>query len=397
MFSLKKVKNKLEKYKFLIMSNKNGDEFMKYIKPNYDESIVSLVNSIKKYFGLTTDKKTLSSVDELLKKEHYKNIILVLYDGLGYNILKRNKDICPFLNKHLYSKIASVFPPTTTAATTSVLTGVDPVVHGFLGWEMYFKDYDDVVTLFLNTSKTTGKKIDGYPGTMNLLPYEAIPQMISQIDGCLGSDVSPFGNVRYESFNLDEMNENIKTICKNGKKNFIYAYYENPDAAMHEEGVNSKKVKDVLKKIDHSFQNLCDSLEDSLILMIADHGHIDCSSIVLSDYEEIFSMLKGTTGLDSRTVSFRVKEEYLDVFPKKIKEILKDDFLLLAHDEIIREKWFGSGKKNKYFEDAIGDYVAIGIGNKCIRYDDSCNTYKSHHSGITEDEVYVPLVVVKRK
>ena len=39
---------------------------------------------------------------------------------------------------------------------------------------------------------------------------------------------------------------------------------------------------------------------------------------------------------------------------------------------------------------------AIATGNKSIRYSDKHEMFKSNHSGITEDEVYVPLVIVKK-
>ena len=68
--------------------------------PDYDNSLLSLISSIENYYGIENKRKTLKIVDETLKND-YKNIIIVLYDGFGYNILKRNKDITPFLNENL--------------------------------------------------------------------------------------------------------------------------------------------------------------------------------------------------------------------------------------------------------------------------------------------------------
>lgn len=368
---------------------------MKYMYPDYDNSLLSLISSIENYYGIENKRKTLKIVDETLKND-YKNIIIVLYDGFGYNILKRNKDITPFLNKNLKCKISSVFPPTTTAATTSVITGLSPLEHGWLGWDMYMKKYDSVVTLFLNREKESGLEIKDYPGTKNILKTTSIIEKISNIDGCLGSYVSPFGNTAYKD--IDEMNDKIIEVTKNNKKNCVYAYYEDPDGTMHEYGTDSIFAKEKFKLIDEKLKDLCEKIDDSLVIMIADHGHINIKEwITLTDYPNIINLLKGTTGIDSRASSFRVKEGKEKEFEKEIKKITKDDFLFLDKEEIIKSKIFGTGIENSLFKDGIGDYMAIATNDKAIRYSDKHSKFKSAHAGITEDEVYVPLVMVSKK
>ena len=369
---------------------------MKWVKPDYNNSIVSLIHSIENYFGVENHQNTLNEVDNLLNTENKKNVIVVLYDGLGYNLLKENIDLCPNLNKHLINKISSVFPPTTTAATTSVMSGLEPVTHGWLGWDMYFKDFDKTITLFLNEEKDTKAPIPNFPGTWELLPYKTVTDKISELPNCLGTVVSPFAKCSYPSYDLKAMNEKVLEICSNDKKNFIYAYFENPDSTLHEFGTDSKEAKEWLKKIDESFKNLVDGLSDSIIFAIADHGHTNVETITLSNHPEVFNMLDGNVGIDGRATSFRVKKEFITIFPEKIKEVLGDDFLLLNHDEVISQKWFGETEENKFFRDGIGDFLAIGIGNKSIRYDERGHEFASTHAGITEDEVYVPLVMVKK-
>lgn len=369
---------------------------MKWVKPNYNNSIVSLVHSIENYFGLGSHENTLKEIETILKQENKKNVILLLYDGLGYNLLEKNKDVCPTLYNHLLGRISSVFPPTTAAATTSVISGLEPISHGWLGWDMYFKDYNEVVTLFLNCEKDSGEAIPNFPGTSFLLPYKSIADKISEKPNCLGTIVSPFSNNKCKSFDIDDLHNKVLDICSNDKHNFIYGYYENPDAFLHKFGTTSKEVREELASIDKSFSNFIVSVEDSLVFVIADHGHTDIETITLSDYPEVFNMLDATTGIDSRAVSFRVKKEFISIFPEKIKEVIKDNFILLSKEEVIKENWFGTTEENKYFRDGIGDFLAIAISNKAIRYDERGHEFASAHAGITEDEVYVPLVLVKK-
>ena len=92
-------------------------------------------------------------------------------------------------------------------------------------------------------------------------------------------------------------------------------------------------------------------------------------------------------------VKYRVKDEYKKTFPIEVKKVLKDDFIIMSKEEVIQNKLYGTGLKNKYFDDALGDYFAIGIGNKAIRYDEKGHMHKSAHSGITVDEMLVPLII----
>ena len=72
------------------------------------------------------------------------------------------------------------------------------------------------------------------------------------------------------------------------------------------------------------------------------------------------------------------------------------DFDLYPMTEIIESKLFGDGEENEIFRDALGDYLAIAKTDKTLIYtgDDILN---SHHAGYTDDEIYVPLIMVKTK
>lgn len=367
---------------------------MQYRYPDYENGLVNLMSSIMSDFHIRTTHTSLKSVDKELKK-NYKNIVLVLFDGLGYNILKRNQDVCSFLNKHLKTHISSVFPSTTMAARTTVESGLNPVEHGWLGWDMYFKEFNAVITLTRNYIKGTKRKPAPYHVAKTLLKYESIVDHINKQPGCHSEKITVYSDRKNESFR--KARKKIKKITKNPFKNYIYFYSNEPDHIEHKYGTDSKEERHVLKKLDKEFQKMCTSLKDTLVLGISDHGHLNCDYITLSDYPEIVKMLDENISIDNRACSFRVKKEYLAVFPKKIKEVLKEDFILMSKDEIIEKKLYGYGKENKYYRDGLGDYFAIGIGNKAIRYDENTKKHKSSHSGLTDEEMLVPLILYRSK
>ena len=69
---------------------------------------------------------------------------------------------------------------------------------------------------------------------------------------------------------------------------------------------------------------------------------------------------------------------------------------MYTKDEVIANKLFGDGEENPLFESAIGDFIAIAEdSNKALVTKDSSMLY-SHHAGYSDDEVYIPLIIIDR-
>ena len=120
------------------------------VKNNYNECLTNLACSIRKYFELDYKHNTLKYIDDLLEEKKPKNVVCILLDGMGSNVIDRilNKD--DFFIKNRKYVLNTVFPATTTAATTSMRTGLNPCEHGWLGWNTYIKPIDKLITLFGN-------------------------------------------------------------------------------------------------------------------------------------------------------------------------------------------------------------------------------------------------------
>lgn len=361
--------------------------------PNYNEGLVNVISSIKKYYGIKTKHNSLKCLDDILKEKRSKNIVLVLFDGLGYNILKRNKRLCPTLNKYLVRSISSTFPSTTMTARTTIESGLNPIEHGWLGWDMYFKKFDKVITLSKNYTADKKEVITDYNIAKTFLKYKSVVSMVDEKEGFKGSKINVYMGSKKDS--LKNAINKIKNICSNNSNNYIYLYIDEPDHTFHKAGVNSIRSKYKLFCLDRKFKKLCKSLDDTTIIALADHGHINVEYITLSNYPDIIKMLDGSPSIDKRACSFRVKKGYKNTFKKELKKILKDDFIILSSKEVDEQKLFGEGVKNKYYADALGDFFVISISNKSIRLNKKVHMHKSSHSGLTLDEMLVPLIIYK--
>ena len=51
------------------------------------------------------------------------------------------------------------------------------------------------------------------------------------------------------------------------------------------------------------------------------------------------------------------------------------------------------GKEHKMFKSCLGDYIAIAIKNKNIKYKRYGKELLANHSGLTKEEIFVPLII----
>ncbi|MBT3754962.1 MAG: phosphodiesterase, partial [Candidatus Cloacimonetes bacterium] len=132
---------------------------MNIVYPDYKNSIVNLVSSILEIYDIKTDHPPLKQLDtKVLKKK--KNLVLFVLDGFGINLLNKFASSTKFMSKNYISPITSVFPSTTSAAITSLISGKTPWEHGAVGWTLYFKEFAKNIDYLPNWDSITSKTQD---------------------------------------------------------------------------------------------------------------------------------------------------------------------------------------------------------------------------------------------
>jgi hypothetical protein len=365
----------------------NEKDIFKYI--NFNDCIVNLACSIKKYFWLNYTNNTLKDVDKLLETRQPKNVVVILYDWMWYNLIKR---IIPnnFLDNHITRSFSSVVPATTTASTTSMLTWMYPKEHWLLWWNLYIKPTNQIVTLFTNELKDTEIQAQEYNIIQKYFPFKNIPDEINENWKYQWLYISPFWNIKYET--LDEMLNEIKYYCDKDWKKYIYAYHDEPDHTLHEFWTDSKEVKEKFETINNKTEEFCKTLDnDTLIIIVADHWHINCDWILLDDYKDFKDTLDWDTWLEWRLCSFKVKDE--KNFKKLFKKYFSQYFKLYSKEEVINMNLFWLWNEHNLFKNSLWDYFALWFSNKYFRYSENSSESKSHHAWFTEDEMLIPLII----
>ncbi len=363
--------------------------------PDYENCIVNLAASILQEFGIDTgETKGLPICKELFKKQ-YKNIVVLLLDGMGISVMEKNLKKGGFFRSHLAHTYSSVFPPTTVAATTSIDSGKYPTEHSWLGWDCYFKEIDENVTVFRNLKSGTEEPVAEYHVAGRFCGYENI---VSQIQAAGGQAYysTPFAYPNPGDF--DAVLERIGDLCKKDGKKYIYAYCNEPDYTMHRKGCFGKDAEEVLRDIEQKAEALVETLEDTLLIVTADHGHIDGKNACILDYTKLMECLKRMPSIEPRALNLFVKDGYHEQFVSEFNKEFGDTFLLLSKDEVKKQKLFGPGTEHPQFDGMLGDYLAVATNNLSVfNTQEEKEKFMGVHAGLTKEEMEIPLIVVERK
>lgn len=382
---------------------------MREIKfPDYNHSILNTITSVLKYYNVETNHNSLDILDNKLNSKKYQNIVFIILDGLGEHILKSISSNGFFVQNEL-DCVTSVFPSTTTAALTTYYSGKPPYETGWIAWSQYFKEYGRAVDMLSHKESYTGESLkdttlDVFKAIVN---YETVFEKIEIASPNVKAyEIMPSYSDRKSKRTLkadtvDELVEAIELLCENPHDKFIMAYCDNPDGILHKFGTDSLEAKDFVLTAESAIQQMCNNFsDDTLVIISADHGHLNIENPhSILDFPELLECLYMPVSLESRVVTFWVKDAMKQIFEERFNNLLKDEFMLLTKDEFLNQKHLlGYGKIHPKVNEFLGDYVAISVSNSILNIEnyltEKKKLKKSTHCGLTKEEMEVPLIVI---
>ena len=378
------------------------------VMPNYEHCILNTITSILKNYDVDTKHKSLEILDEKLKKK-YKNVILLILDGMGEHILN---DISPdgFFSKNKIDVLTSVYPSTTTAALTTYYAGKPPYETGWIAWSQYFREYGRALDMLPRRESYKGESIkdanmDVFEKVVN---YKTVFEQIKEASPKTQVfEVMPEYSVRraensIRANDIDEVIKSIRILTKLPTENFIMAYCDNPDSLLHKYGTDSNEAKEYLLETEEKIRKFSEELEeDSILIISADHGHKNIEkAYTFLDYPEILECLITPPSLESRTIGFWVKEEMKEAFVERFNKHFENEFWLMSREEFLSKNFLGFGKKHPKVDDFIGNYIALSTSSSIIRLEtflvEGKKVKKSTHCGLTREEREVPLIIIEK-
>ncbi len=372
-------------------------------------SIVNLMASIKKAFNGRHPYSELNLLPGC-KLEGSKNIIVLTLDGLGSTFIKKHGANTVF-QRYKKGDITSVFPPTTGSAITTFLTGLPAQQSAIPGWNIFLKELGAVTTILrfkpLVGSSFEGIRIEdllpckGFTQDLNVNSYMIHPKEImkSEFTKALGGKAEIKGYSKLNGL-CKQINNSVKS---NEQKKFIYAYWDGFDKIAHKYGVSSEESLNHFFQISKEIEKLINKLggTNSKLIITADHGFIDTPRsrvIELDDHPELQDCLVLPFCGDARTIYCYVKPNKIKKFENYVKTHLNKFCDLYRSHDLIKKKAFGLYSPNKKLIERIGDYVLIMKENYVFK-DRPLGSIKKNkigrHSGLTKEEMLVPLIYIE--
>lgn len=376
--------------------------------PDYDNCCVNLTCSIQKHFGITPKHKTLPFVDNELQKG-YKNVVVLLLDGMGQKLLQ---DILPansFLRRNFTQELSAVFPSSTVPATVSIKTGLTPAEHAWWGHFLYFKNLGQTINMYTNTDAFSRKRVSKDDVAHNEIPYLSFLDQISEVNPdlhvytvCPAEARDNFNTSQVTCNDMTDMAEYITTLCNLDGKRLIYGYLNSPDKEMHHYGCDSPEVEKLLNDLNYQVEDLCNNCPDTLFLITADHGQIINREVRdITQYPDFVDTLYMMPTGCTRALSFIVKPDRKKEFEKLFKRYFSDKFMLFTKAEALKTHLFGDGTLHDQFDNLLGDYLICAIDDCSLVYSTIYGSAPLEpigvHGGLTLPEMRVPLIIYGNK
>ena len=373
-------------------------QYSNFVLPDFHNSIVNIGATMAQFLGTKPHHDILPKLYQKLDPKT-KNIVYLVIDGMGDRILAKNLPADSFLRRHQIQTVTSVFPSTTTSATTSLLSGLTAAEHGWFAWAL---DFDGtVVELFRNRNFYTKTFLTDPQFIQKRLPYANLwdAKTTSHRIYTLFPKISYKNSAEFQTEyqTLREMFRKIKKICYQPEQKFLYVYYPDFDSTMHQYGTTARQTKKLLRTLERKIAHCVKHTPNTTFVITADHGQTDIKDYTyIYQDTEIQNCLAHPIAWDSRATSFKVKPDCHEKFKQAFQKYQKDYDLYTA-DELIQQGLLGDFAKRPDLIPYLGDYIAIGkdTGKLMVLQPTQKSLNRGSHSGLTADEMLVPVIVAQ--
>lgn len=333
------------------------------------------------------------------------SLILVVVDGLGADNLERARGHARFLNeaRHSARVIKTVFPSTTAAALTSLMTGAYPLRHGIVGYRIR----DPQSGAIFNQLNELDKAPAGWMRTPTLARRLGVAADVvvvgrSKFENSALSEII-YDGARYVSAESLEDRFTVagELATKDGR--VVVIYVSELDSLAHKHGVGSSPWTDSLELLDSATQRAHGELLAGVrIVITADHGVVDVDSRSHSIFTDSnLTMKVDEIGGEPRCLQLYVSEKsHIPTLVNRWREYVEDRAEVLTRDEAVSRGLFGvlSESGSDEVVGRLGDVLILATSNTVFYDGDALNKAPQkmigQHGALSDTEMLIPLIVL---
>ena len=384
-------------------------------RPHYERySLLAVPATIEALFGLPTTGPSLKAELGLPPSEVVMSVIV---DGLGYHSLEalREKgvvDLGPTLAGGHYLPLTSVFPSTTTAALSSLSTGLSPIGHGVLGYKLFRSEVGSVVDM--NRLTTPG----GRDNALEKLgiPPERVLQASTVYQRLAAAGVattlflpkylvdSGLSRALYQGvehtvpyLTSSDLLMHIAHAGRGPKPALLSVYWPSTDSLGHVYGPTTQAFELEVAHVFRILGQACAMLpRGTTVLVTADHGFheadpaadmVSCPAHpALRD-----GLLLPPVG-DPRASYLFVRRGHEEEVQAFFSHSFPDEFAVLAVEEALARQLWGLDEPTPSVRALLGDLLVLSQKRKFLLWPTEEFKLRGLHGALTPGELYVPLL-----
>jgi hypothetical protein len=370
-----------------------------------------------------------------------KNIVLIVADGLGHLQLQREiaagnaPNLAGLIARAAtetdsvsYSPITSVFPTTTVAALGSINSAVAPSAHGLLAYMLYLAEFDMVAEMIrwgpLNNRRVSFSDPDFGCNPETFFWVETMYARLHAAGLARTFAVNPghfagtaltrmlHQGATYAGYIATSSIEPIvaRLLAQDDEPTYIYAYWPTVDTIAHLVGPLTPEHGAEVAAFDLQIGRLVQHLPsrgDTLVLLTADHGHVDTApefSVAFADHPELLAMLRVVPAGERRVVYLHPKLGATEEVVAYARDRLSEVAPVMRRDDAVALGLFGPGHLSERAAVRIGEVLLFPRRNlQLVTPIDTPDgspapkgpSFRGLHGGLTPDEAVVPLLAFR--
>ncbi len=403
-----------------------------FIAPNYrGRSIVNVPASIIKILGGEIHTPSLDSALTQGLLAGVERVVLVIADAMGYQRTLDALAANPRNGWHALLRggahlapITSVFPSTTTAALTALWSGYTPAEHGFVGYQLFLREYGVRANMIafapVATEKLGGAQlVHSGLEPEKFLPVPSLPQTLAHVGVPVYNLIEqPYvtsalsraqirGTQETRGFvTSSDMWVTLKQIIEAHRREraLFVAYWSAIDGISHTYGPGSDTVVAEINNLAYSFEREFlralspAARRGTLFLLTADHGQLDAPpsrAVYLRNHPGLRDQLVMDFAGEPRAAFLYCRNGALDAARAYLQTQLGEQFFVLDAHTALDAGLFGNGAHAPELEYRVGDLIALPRDNYFFYERTDETKMLGRHGGLTAEEMLVPLLVAR--
>jgi len=357
-----------------------------------------------------------------------RRVIVLLLDALGYLRLQQmmeREEHCVWkqlAQQGICYPMTSVCPSTTTTALSCLGTGVEPVSHGLVGYELWLREYGVIADMITpKASYGIGREtlVDWGFDADTFLPVPGLGSRFTELGICSTNLISS----QYLSSSLSRMIYRgfTRTVGYSGAEDmwarlynlvsrdddqpgFYFCYWSTIDTAIHrygsEGGYWQAELQSVSRAMQEQFLNRLTPADrrGTLFVMLADHGWVDTPIDQAHDVDTdavLRAELLGPASGESRAAYLHCLRGDNPAALARIKDALGEDFVAVPAVDALRSGLLGTGTPMAEVAARIGHVMVFARGSRYLDKQGKRFRQRGRHGGLSPDEMLVPWLALR--